>query len=57
VDEHKRAVTPSASILAGSDYLVVGRPITAAGDPRQAALAILEEMQQAFDARSGGGGI
>jgi orotidine-5'-phosphate decarboxylase len=57
VDEHKRAVTPSASILAGSDYLVVGRPITTAGDPRQATLAILEEMQQAFDARSGAGGI
>lgn len=48
-NDHKRAVTPRASILAGSDYLVVGRPITAALDPRQSALSILQEMQQAFD--------
>jgi orotidine-5'-phosphate decarboxylase len=51
-DDHKRAVTPGASILAGSDYLVVGRPITTAANPRQATTAILEEMQQAFDART-----
>lgn len=51
-DDHKRAVTPAASILAGSDYLVVGRPITTAANPRQATTAVLEEMQQAFDARS-----
>ena len=51
-DDHKRAVTPAASIFAGSDYLVVGRPITTAPDPRQATIAILQEMQQAFDARS-----
>jgi len=51
-DDHKRAVTPGASILAGSDYLVVGRPITTAANPRLATTAILEEMQQAFDART-----
>lgn len=51
-DDHKRAVTPAASILAGSDYLVVGRPITTAANPRQAAATVLQEMQQAFDARS-----
>lgn len=52
LDDHKRAVTPGASILAGSDYLVVGRPITTAPNPRHATTAILEEMQQAFDVRS-----
>jgi orotidine-5'-phosphate decarboxylase len=51
LDDHKRAVTPAASILAGSDYLVVGRPITTAPDPPRAMAAILAEMQQAFDTR------
>ena len=50
-NDHKRAATPTQAILAGSDYLVVGRPIAAAHNPRQAAVAILEEMQSAFDAR------
>jgi orotidine-5'-phosphate decarboxylase len=51
--DHKRAVTPSESILAGADYLVLGRPVTTAATPRQAAISILEEMQNAFDARMG----
>jgi orotidine-5'-phosphate decarboxylase len=50
-NDHKRAATPKAAILAGSDYLVVGRPIATARNPRQAAAAILEEMQSAFDSR------
>ncbi len=50
-NDHKRASSPAASILAGSDYLVVGRPITTAPKPRSAAQAILDEMQQAFDSR------
>ncbi len=50
-NDHKRAVTPAASILAGSDFLVIGRPITTAPNPRQAALDILAEMQAAFDQR------
>ena len=49
--DHKRAVTPKESILAGADYLVVGRPITTETDPRQAAIRMIEEMQSAFDAR------
>jgi orotidine-5'-phosphate decarboxylase len=48
-DDHKRAVTPSEAIKAGADYLVVGRPIRTAPDPRKAAEEILEEMQEAFD--------
>lgn len=47
-DEQKRATTPAAAIGAGADYLVVGRPITQAPNPKDAALKIVEEMQQAF---------
>ncbi|MBI2816860.1 MAG: orotidine-5'-phosphate decarboxylase [Acidobacteria bacterium] len=47
--EQKRATTPTEAIEAGSDYLVVGRPINRAASPRNAATAILQEMQQAFD--------
>jgi orotidine-5'-phosphate decarboxylase len=43
-DDQARAATPAAAIAAGADYLVVGRPITAAPDPAQATRAILEEM-------------
>jgi orotidine-5'-phosphate decarboxylase len=49
--DHARATTPAQAIAAGSDYLVVGRPIRDASDPRAAAEAILAEMQRAFDAR------
>lgn len=44
-DDHARALTPRAAIEAGADRLVVGRPITAAGDPAAAARAILEELR------------
>lgn len=46
--DQKRPVTPATAIAAGADYLVVGRPITHAPDPRAAATAIIEEMQGAF---------
>jgi orotidine-5'-phosphate decarboxylase len=39
-------MTPSAAIAAGADYLVVGRPIIAAPDPRVAAEAIVAEIAQ-----------
>lgn len=51
VDDHARATTPTQTIAAGADYLVIGRPIRAANDPASAAAAILAEMQAAFDAR------
>ena len=44
VGDQKRAATPRDAIRAGADYLVVGRPITQAPDPRGAALAIAEEI-------------
>jgi orotidine-5'-phosphate decarboxylase len=43
-DDQKRVATPGAAIRDGADYLVVGRPITKAPDPKQAARAIVAEM-------------
>ncbi len=42
-DDQQRTLTPAQAIEAGSSYLVVGRPITAAADPRAAAEAIGRE--------------
>src|SRR6185312_5330798 len=41
--DQKRVMTPAAAIAAGADYLVVGRPIMAAADPKAAASAIVAE--------------
>lgn len=46
-DDQVRVATPEVAIAAGVDYLVVGRPITAAPDPAKAAQAILEKMSSA----------
>lgn len=48
--DQTRVVTPSAAIKAGADYLVVGRPITRASDPRTAADAIVAEIDSALAA-------
>ena len=42
-DDQQRTLDPASAIAAGSSYLVVGRPITAATDPRAAADAIVSE--------------
>jgi len=44
--DQKRIMTPAAAIAAGADYLVVGRPILAAADPKAAAQAIIGEIAQ-----------
>jgi orotidine-5'-phosphate decarboxylase len=43
-DDQARVATPAEAICAGADYLVVGRPVTAAADPPAAARAIAEEI-------------
>jgi orotidine-5'-phosphate decarboxylase len=45
--DQKRVATPAEAIRAGADYLVIGRQITRAPDPRQEALSILAEIEAA----------
>ena len=52
LDDQKRVMTPGEAISKGADYLVVGRPISAASDPAAAADAIVAEMAAALKARS-----
>ncbi|MBI3663515.1 MAG: orotidine-5'-phosphate decarboxylase [Acidobacteria bacterium] len=47
-NDQSRTATPAAAIRAGADYLVVGRPITAARNPHAAAKEFLEEMSEAL---------
>jgi orotidine-5'-phosphate decarboxylase len=44
IGDQKRVATPQEAIKSGSNYLVVGRPIVSAPDPKRAAIAILNEM-------------
>jgi len=48
-DDQKRVTTPGDALRSGADYLVIGRPISAAADPVLAADMILQEMQEALN--------
>jgi len=48
-EDHKRPTTPEAAIKNGADFLVMGRPIVRAKDPRSMAMRVIDEMQKAFD--------
>ncbi|UTF60756.1 orotidine-5'-phosphate decarboxylase [Gilvimarinus sp. DA14] len=44
-DDQRRIMTPAEAVASGSDYLVVGRPVTQAQDPSQACREILAELK------------
>src|SRR6266404_1903851 len=46
--DQKRIMTPARAIAAGADYLVIGRPVMEAADPKAAAEAIQAEIAQAL---------
>lgn len=43
-DDQRRILTPAQAMAAGSDYLVIGRPIAQAADPAQALAAVVAEL-------------
>jgi orotidine-5'-phosphate decarboxylase len=45
--DQKRVVTPAEAVRAGSDYLVIGRPIVKSDDPRGAASKIIDQIETA----------
>ena len=47
-DDQKRVITPQRAIQSGADYLVVGRPIRDAADPKAAAQQIVQEISDAL---------
>jgi orotidine-5'-phosphate decarboxylase len=44
LDDQKRIMTPFEAVSAGADYLVIGRPIAKADDPKAAADLIVDEI-------------
>ncbi|MDT8321059.1 MAG: orotidine-5'-phosphate decarboxylase [Xanthomonadales bacterium] len=48
-DDQQRVMTPADAIASGADYLVVGRPIRGASDPRAAAEAIQQQISEALE--------
>jgi orotidine-5'-phosphate decarboxylase len=46
-DDQRRVVTPAQAVRSGSDFLVVGRPVTQAASPADAVRSMIEEMRTA----------
>jgi orotidine-5'-phosphate decarboxylase len=53
VQDQKRIMGPADAIRQGAAYLVVGRPITGAPDPRAAARSIAQEIAKGADKGAG----
>lgn len=53
-NDQSRVATPAEAIRAGADYLVIGRPVTAAPDPRAAALSVAREIRDSGERARGG---
>jgi orotidine-5'-phosphate decarboxylase len=51
-DDQIRTATPYDAVLRGADYLVVGRPVIGAAEPRDAALRIIDEIARALEDRA-----
>ncbi len=51
-DDQRRTATPYEAIQAGADYIVVGRPIRNAADPKEAAASIALEIERALQEQS-----
>jgi orotidine-5'-phosphate decarboxylase len=54
-DDQERITTPEHAIAAGADYIVVGRPITQADDPKAAAETFINHIREAHAAHARGG--
>jgi len=54
-DDQKRTMTPAEAITAGADYLVIGRPITKAANPVDAAKSIADEIDAELSSATQGG--
>jgi len=52
-DDQTRTATPAATVAAGADLLVIGRPITRADDPAAAAAAIGREIEEQAESECG----
>jgi orotidine-5'-phosphate decarboxylase len=50
--DQARTATPFEAAKAGSDYLVVGRPVRSASDPAAVCASILDEIQKGLEARA-----
>lgn len=54
-DDQKRTLSATDAFAAGADYIVVGRPIRDAADPKAAAMALQQEISEAVSKKARGG--
>jgi orotidine-5'-phosphate decarboxylase len=52
LDDQSRVMTPAEAVRAGANYLVIGRPIIRAQNPRDAAQKIIAEIEEGYPTRN-----